>query len=71
MKKIMSILVCLLIPFISFGQLINNTKLDSAIIKADRLIETDSQIFFKNVQKQELAQLCIITSDGQATKYRV
>jgi len=34
----------------TFSQKIENPKLDSAILKADRLIETDTRVFFKNVE---------------------
>lgn len=41
------------------SQIINITDLDSAISKVDRLIETDSRIFFKNVES------LIVFSDGK------
>jgi CubicO group peptidase (beta-lactamase class C family) len=40
----------LLMVYHSFSQKIENSKLDSAILKADRIIETDTRVFFKNVE---------------------
>jgi CubicO group peptidase (beta-lactamase class C family) len=50
MKKIVLLTIGLLIIDISFSQKIEKTKLDSAILKADSLIETDPRVFFKNVE---------------------
>jgi len=40
----------LLVACTTFSQKIEAPKLDSAIVKADRLIETDTRVFFKNVE---------------------
>ena len=64
MKKIFLFLVSgiMLIPFHeAFSQTasVDNAKLDSAIKVADRIIETDPRIFFKNVES------IIVFSDGK------
>jgi CubicO group peptidase (beta-lactamase class C family) len=50
MKIIILIVSSLLIACNTFGQKIEYPKLDSAILKADRIIETDTRVFFKNVE---------------------
>jgi hypothetical protein len=50
MKKIIVIVCTFLISFNLLSQKIGISKLDSAILKADSLIETDSRVFFKNVE---------------------
>lgn len=58
--KIIILIVCsLLIAYNTFSQEIENLKLDSAILKADRIIETDTREFFKNVES------LIVYSDGE------
>jgi CubicO group peptidase (beta-lactamase class C family) len=50
MKRIILIICTYLIICNAFGQKIDNTKLDSAISAANRIITTDSRVFFKNVE---------------------
>jgi hypothetical protein len=55
MNKISLFLVSgiMLIPFqnaLTQPAFVDNLKLDTAIMKADRIIETDTRIFFKNVE---------------------
>lgn len=59
MKIIILIVSSLLIACNTFGQKIEYPKLDSAILKADRIIETDTRVFFKNVES------LIIYSQGE------
>lgn len=62
MKKVILIASAILISYNLLSQNIENSKLDSAILKADRLIEADPRIFFKNVES------IIIYSNGE-TKF--
>lgn len=50
MKKPIVILSFLMNAIFVYGQKIEETKLDSAISKVDRIISTDSRVFFKNVE---------------------
>ncbi|MDQ7815475.1 MAG: serine hydrolase [Melioribacteraceae bacterium] len=50
MKKIAVILTYFIITNCLFGQSINYVLLDSAITKGDKIISTDSRVFFKNVE---------------------
>jgi len=50
MKKLIVVISSLLFVIIAFGQKIETTKLDSAILKADKIIETNPRVFFKNVE---------------------
>ncbi len=50
MKIIVVIVSSLLIAYNAFSQTIEYSELDSAIFKADRIIETDTREFFKNVE---------------------
>lgn len=51
MKRIIPFFTLLLLVFVNaHSQKIDYAKLDSAISKADKLIETDSRVFFKNVE---------------------
>jgi CubicO group peptidase (beta-lactamase class C family) len=50
MKITILIAGSLLMGYHSIGQKIENSKLDSAILLADRIIETDTRVFFKNVE---------------------
>jgi CubicO group peptidase (beta-lactamase class C family) len=50
MKIIILITGSLLMVYNLFSQKIEKSKLDSAILLADRLIETDTRVFFKNVE---------------------
>lgn len=50
MKITIVFLSSLLIVCNTLSQEIDNSKLDSAIFKADRIIETDSRDFFKNIE---------------------
>jgi hypothetical protein len=49
-KKIIIIAGFLLMIQNSFSQKIDSLKLNSVILKADRLIETDPRAFFKNIE---------------------
>lgn len=59
MKKIIVIVSSLLMACNSFGQKIDSSKLDAAILKADSIITTDNRVFFKNVES------IIVYSDGE------
>lgn len=59
MRIIIAIVSSLLIAYNSFSQEIKNSKLDSAILKADKIIETDTRAFFKNVES------LIVYSNGE------
>ncbi len=50
MKKAIVFMFGLLTATNAFSQKIDNAKLDSAIIVADRIITTDNRVFFKNVE---------------------
>lgn len=50
MKKIIVIVSSLLMVCNSFGQKIDSSELDAAILKADSIITTDNRVFFKNVE---------------------
>jgi len=59
MKKLILIVSSLLIVCNVFSQKIDNSKLDSAILKANKIIETDPRVFFKNVES------IIVYSNGE------
>jgi len=59
MKKIIVFISGLLIASDAFSQNINNRELDSAFSRADKIITTDSRVFFKNVES------LIVYSDGE------
>lgn len=50
MKTTSLLILCYLIINCTLGQKIDNIKLDSAILKADKIIETDTRVYFKNVE---------------------
>jgi len=55
MKKMILLPLLLLLVFVNaYSQKIDYAKLDSAISKADKIIETDSRVFFKNVESMIL-----------------
>lgn len=58
-SKICFLLFLISIPSIGFSQSVDPAKLDSAILVADNLIETNPRIFFKNVES------FIVYSDGE------
>ncbi|MCI0474121.1 MAG: hypothetical protein L0Y76_11115 [Ignavibacteria bacterium] len=59
MKTIFIIAASFLIAYGAFGHVIDNSQLDTAILKADRIIETDTRVFFKNVES------IIVNSQGE------
>jgi len=63
MKKLIVIILNLLIVNNLFSQKIDNSKLDSAILKADQIIEKDTHIFFKNVES------LIVFSQGEMPEH--
>jgi CubicO group peptidase (beta-lactamase class C family) len=50
MKRIITTVSTLIFALHTFSQKIDNAKLDSAILVADRIISTDNRVFFKNVE---------------------